>query len=157
MNKGINSNKNSLSKEKNEKNRYPQTSSNNFQKKIIIKDLNLKTTVSSGPNKSKDINSDSYTKTDNNKSYNVNDLFPKLPLRDSIDKVNNLLLNNESELKILDLKKELNQRGLLIFEALLDVLEFSKLDPILEVFKSNQVTHQFFINRILEIIIVISN
>ena len=64
-------------------------------------------------------------------------------------------LNNYTELKILDLKKELNHRGLLIFEAILNVIQLSKLDPILEVFKSNEITHQFFLNRILELISVI--
>jgi hypothetical protein len=54
----------------------------------------------------------------------------------------------------MDLKKELNQRGNIIFEALLNVIEISRLDPILEVFKSNSVTHQFFMNRILELVVV---
>lgn len=70
-------------------------------------------------------------------------------------KVTNLsFINNDTEIKIIALRKELTQRGVTIFDSLVGMIEMSRFDPILDVFKSNPLTHQFFINRILELVVV---
>ncbi len=165
-----NSLKKSRSKDPIDKNKSPKL--NKIPKTISSRESkDLKTTVSSNLNKSKennnnvDLNLNKTESLNNNKNetafiQNPNNLnlikHEHSSTNDNYNfKLTNLsFINNDTELKILDLKKELNQRGLLIFEGILNVIEFSKLDPILEVFKLNSSMHQFFINRILELIIV---
>lgn len=129
----------------------------------------LKTTTSSYQNKSKDNLAQKIQTTPTIPTPNINNTLssntntPTLKQNSSFTEPptnlkipNNIsFINNDTELKILSLKKELNHRGLLIFEGIANAIELSRLDPILEVFKSNTLTHQFFIDRILEIIIVI--
>lgn len=165
MNK-CNNLKKSRSRDPVDRNKSPKL--NKIPKNISSRESkDLKTTVSSNLNKSKEnnINDLNLNKIDSLVNKNETPLFKNtnnlninkqesLLSSDNYKLTNLSFINNDTELKIIDLKKELNHRGLLIFEGILNVIEFAKLDPILEVFKSNSIMHQYFINRILELIIV---
>jgi len=142
-----NSLKKSRSKDPIDKNKSPKL--NKIPKTISSRESkDLKTTVSSNLNKSKennnnvDLNLNKTESLNNNKNetafiQNPNNLnlikHEHSSTNDNYNfKLTNLsFINNDTELKILDLKKELNQRGLLIFEAILNVIEFSKLELII--------------------------
>jgi hypothetical protein len=65
-----------------------------------------------------------------------------------LNKSTSINSNNEQEKKI---KKE-QKRSFIILDLLYENIDKARLDPILDVFKNNELLKEFYMKRILEII-----